>query len=311
MKKHLTVTFFCLLLSAVAVAQKPEIKKDTLNRPILKNLADSLAYGWWDKNTQLGINFSQASFNDSWQGGGINNVALGLLLNQKSDYHKGKGVWSNDLQFQYGFINNKGQGTRKSVDRIFMDSKYSRKINDKLSWFGGLNFLSQFAGGYEYVDNEKSKIISKFFSPAFLSESFGVEYKPVNYFSLSFGGATFRETFVLDNEVFENTAILIDGKKYSYGVEEGNRMLLEMGFQGVASFDKDIAKNVNLKFRYQAFFAYAPEVKPVDHNINLIATAKINKYLNVNFSLIGIYDKDQIDKFQLSQGLAAGFSLKL
>jgi hypothetical protein len=301
MKKRVLAILVNLLICSSAFAQKPE----------LKTLADSLEYGWWDRNTQLGVNFAQASFNDSWQGGGVNNVALGLLLNHKADYHKRKGVWSNDLQFQYGFINNKGQGTRKSVDRIFMDTKYSRKVNDKISWFTGINFLSQFAGGFEYADNEKTKIISKFFSPAFLSEGIGIEYQPVKYFVLSFGGATLRETFVLDQKVFDNTAILVDGVRHSYGVRDGKKVLLEMGFQGVASFDKDIAKNVNLKFRYQAFYAYAPKSKPVDHLINLIATAKVNKYLNVNFSLIGIYDKDQVDKFQLSQGLAAGFSVKL
>ncbi len=299
-KLFLLLSFFCFSMG-FAFAQKPE----------LKNLADSLEYGWWAKNTQLGINFSQAAFNDSWQGGGVNNVALGFVANHKADYRKRKGIWTNDFQFQYGFINNKGQGTRKSVDRIFIDTKYARKVSDKVNWFTGVNFLSQFAGGFEYTNNEKTKVISRLFAPAFLSEGIGIEYKPVNYFTASLGGATVRQTFVLNQEVFNNTAQEIDGVKYSYGVREGKKLLMELGLQGVLAFDKDIAKNLNLKWRYQTFFAYVPKVKPVDHIVNLIATAKVNKYLNVNFTLIGIYDKDQVDKFQLSQGLAAGFSLKL
>ncbi len=276
---------------------------------ILKNLEDSLRVGWWVKNSQLAINFAQASFNDSWQGGGVNNIALGFLFNNHSAFTKGKGIWTNDLQFQYGFLRNKGLDLRKSVDRIFAETKYSRKINDKLNWFGAINFLSQFSAGYNFDDQGvRGNMISNLFAPGFLAEGIGMEYKPVSYFALQLGGATLRQTFVSSKAVFNNTA---NDEDKSYGVSRGKTLLNEMGFQAVAVFDKDIAKNLNLKWRYQAFLAYAPQSKPIDHNINLIATAKVNKYMNVNFSLLGIYDSDQVKKFQLSQGLAAGLSLQL
>lgn len=273
---------------------------------------DSLAIGWWDRNTQLAINFSQASFNEAWLGGGVNNFALGFLFNNKADYTKGKGLWSNDIQFQYGFINNKGQGTRKSVDRLFLDSKYSRKISDKWSWFAGVNFISQFAGGFEYNDdNTEGNMISNIFAPGFLSEGVGVDYTPNKNFKLSLGGATLRQTFVANDRVFNNTEKDVEGVLRSYGVERGKRILNEMGFQAVAAYNKDVFENVNLQWRYQAFVAYAPQLKPIDHNINLILTAKVNKYLNVNFSVIGIYDADAVEEFQISQGLAAGLSFQL
>ncbi|AWW00078.1 DUF3078 domain-containing protein [Arcticibacterium luteifluviistationis] len=307
MKKQILALVFFSLMAFGASAQ--EI--------VMENLEDSLRVGWWDRNTQVAVNFSQASFNNNWQGGGVNNFAIGLLFNNLAVKHKGKGVWTNDIQLQYGFLKNKGIDLRKSVDRLFAESKYASSISPKLNWFAGVNLLSQLSGGYNFSDEGiRGNMISNFFAPAFLSEGIGLEWVPKSYFTVQLGGATVRQTLVFNDEVFQNKAIEVEAKngeiiRRAYGVDEGKNILNEFGVQAVASFDKNLTENFNLKWRYQAFVAYAPETKPIDHNINLIATSKIGKYFNVNFSLIGIYDEDQVKKFQLSQGLSAGFSLAL
>lgn len=276
---------------------------------VMNNMEDSLRIGWWDRNTQIAVNFSQASFNDSWKGGGVNNFAVGLIFNNLAVKHKDKGVWTNDIQFQYGFLNNKGLDTRKSVDRLFAESKFASSIAPKINWFAGVNLLTQVAGGYTFnEDGYRGNIISNFLAPGFLSEGVGLEWVPQPYFTVQLGGATIRQTFVNNNQVFTNT---MNDERKSYGVEKGKKLLNELGMQAVAAFDKNLTENFNLKWRYQAFLAYAPESKPIDHNINLIASSKIGKYFNVNFTLIGIYDADQVKSFQLSQGLSAGFSLAL
>lgn len=309
----INITAFCQKTDSLAIVEiRRELGADTINVNAIRyalTKADSLRIGWWDKNSQLGINFSQASFNDAWQGGGINNLALGLLINGKADFTKGKGVWANDLQFQYGILRNKDRDVVKSVDRLFAETKYSRKISPKLSLFGGINFLTQVAPGYKYnALGERMSKISSFLAPGFLSEGIGLEWKPVKYFVVQLGGATIRQTFVIDDTILPGK---VAARETRYGVDFGKRVLNEAGFQLVAAFDKDIVENFNLKWRYQAFFAYAPSTKPIDHNINLIATAKVNRFLNVNFTLIGIYDEDQVAKFQLSQGLALGLSFQL
>lgn len=283
-----------------------------------KNLEDSLKVGWWDpRSTQFGINFSQSGFNDAWAEtqGGVGNFGLGFYFNNKAMYHKKKGVFTSDIQFQYGTQKFKGQDARKSLDRIFIDNKYASKLSPTVSWFAGVNFLSQFASGFAYdAKGVKGNKISALFAPAFLSEGVGLEWKPKKYFVVQLGGATLRQTFVSNNTVFDNTDkdVTEDGKvvKRSYGTLKG-KVLNEMGFQVVAAFDKDIAKNVNLKWRYQGFVAYAPKTKPMDHNVMLITTAKVNKYLNVNLTLLGVYDADIVKKFQISEGFAAGFVFNL
>ena len=267
-----------LLVLTITITKAQRVVMVDGQEVVLKNMEDSLKYGYWKRNTQLALNFAQASFNDSWQGGGVNNLAIGMLFNNRADKFKGKGVWVNDIQFQYGFLRNKGLDLRKSVDRLFAETKYARTITPKLNWFAGINFLSQFTAGYNFNDQGvRGNKISNLFAPGFLSEGVGLEWKPQPYLAIQLGGATIRQTFVGDKVVFNNTAV--DDR--SYGVERGKSLLNELGIQGVAVFDKNLAENLNLKWRYQAFLAYAPDTKPIDHNINLIATSKIGKYFNV------------------------------
>jgi len=283
-----------------------------------KTLEDSLKVGFWDpRSTQFGINFSQSGFNDAWgkTQGGVGNFGLGFYYNNKAVYHKKKGVFTSDIQFQYGTQKFKGQDARKSIDRIFIDNKYASRISPTVNWFVGVNFFSQFASGFAYdAKGVKGNKISALFAPAFLSEGVGLEWKPKKYFFMQLGGATLRQTFMSSNEVFDNTDIDVTeaGKvvKRSYGTLKG-KVLNEMGFQVVAAFDKDIAKNINLKWRYQGFVAYAPKTKPMDHNVMLITTAKVNKYLNVNLTLLGVYDADIVKKFQIGEGFSAGFVFNL
>lgn len=309
-----------------------------------KTREDSLRVGWWSRTTQLGVNFTGAAFSKSWQGGGVNNLTLGGYFNNLAVYTKGKGVWTNDIQLQYGslfnYYKNSPKEVRKGVDRIFLDTKYTRVVKKELNWYTSLNFLSQFDDGRDYSLANKP-LISKFLHPGFLTLGSGLEWKPKSYLVVQLGAAG-RTTFISKNDsIILNTEKLVDSEAKSYGVvtrtnlttltgvgnKTGNTSLTEFGFQGVIAFDKDIAKNINLKVRDQMFLAIAPKSKPLDHNINIILTAKINKYLNVNLTGILIYDQDQVSKndlksvdgikpakfnsiWQATGGVNAGFSIK-
>jgi len=47
-------------------------------------------------------------------------------------------------------VNNEGQGYRKTLDRIYMETKVGHDLNKKWSLTTSINFLSQFAKGYKY-----------------------------------------------------------------------------------------------------------------------------------------------------------------
>ncbi|WP_229253956.1 hypothetical protein [Dyadobacter sp. NIV53] len=169
--------------------------------------------------------------------------------------------------------------------------------------FANVNFLSQFAAGYNYSDIDDSKRkVSSLLSPAYLTEAIGIEYKPVPYFFIDFAPGALRQTIVTDTDLYVNTP---DQK--NYGVPIGKKIRTEAALmQIVANFDKDIAKNVNLKFRY-LMYANIKHPTNIDDRLDAMITAKINKFINVNLGVILVYDQDQSNTVQFAQGLGFGF----
>ena len=278
--------------------QKQVDLKNELNQGRLKTPGDT---AW--KNIEFGANLNQGSFSSNWTGGGVNSVALGLFFNALSEKKSGKNSWRNDFQSQYGVVRNKGQQSRKNVDRVFFDTKYNRDLTNKWSLFANINFLSQFGAGYDYSDSADNKRkVSALLAPAYLTEAIGIEYKPVPYFFIDFAPGALRQTIVTDTDLYVNTP---DQK--NYGVPIGKKVRTEAALmQIVANFDKDIAKNVNLKFRY-LMYANFKHPTNIDDRLDAMLTAKVNKFINVNLGVILVYDQDQSNDIQLAQGLSFGF----
>jgi Protein of unknown function (DUF3078) len=286
------IIFSLSLFTVVITTQAQEVKKDT---------------SYWVKASKFGINLSQGTFSDSWQGGGLNNVALGLFLNSKGEYTKDRDSWVNDFQLQLGTLAVKGDGMRKSIDRIFFDSKYGRKLSATSKWyfFANLNLLSQVANGFDFKDTRKP-LISGFFTPAFLTESVGLEWKPVKHFSMQFAPGAFRQTILGNKDLYLDVIKSQPGFK-NYGVERTKGLRSEVAImQLTMNYDKDVAKDVNLKWRYQAF-ASASDLKAIDNRLDAQLTAKFAKYFNVNLGVIALYDQDMVTEMQIAQSINFGF----
>ncbi|MCS6974809.1 MAG: DUF3078 domain-containing protein [Cyclobacteriaceae bacterium] len=259
----------------------------------------------WRKKFILGLNFNQASFSSNWKGGGINSVGLNGLLNYKANYRKGKLSWDNEADFLYGFVRNEGQGFRKTVDRLFLDTKVGYSISEKWDLFTSLNLLSQFAPGYRYNDDNTQNLISDFFAPAFITSAWGAEYHPSKFFRMRISPFAPRITIVQDN----NGRFDAVSTTRPYGVEIGKDTRFEwLAFQLLADFNKDIFQNVNLSWRYMMFANYETlSAKNIDHRLDLTLAAKVGKFFNVNFGVIALYDSDQTDGVQLNQLFNIGF----
>ncbi|CAG5074388.1 hypothetical protein DYBT9623_05075 [Dyadobacter sp. CECT 9623] len=298
----LSVTFFLLVLSNFLVFSQNNVDlSNPINAGRFKAPGDTI----W-KKIEFGANLNQGSFSGNWTGGGVNSVALGLFFNALNEKKKGKNSWRNDFQSQYGIVRNKGQLSRKNVDRIFFDTKYNRDLTEKWSLFANINFLSQFGAGYTYSDNpDSSRIkrkVSGILSPAYLTEAVGIEYRPVPYFFIDFAPGALRQTIVVDTDLYVNTP-----EQKNYGVPIGRRVRTEAALiQLVANFDKDIAKDINLKFRYLMFSSFKHPLN-IDNRLDAMLTAKINKYVNVNLGGIMVYDQDQSNEVQFAQALSIGF----
>src|SRR5687768_6626269 len=69
----------------------------------------------WKKKLVANLNLNQASFSSNWKSGGINSIGINSLFNYKANYAAGKSTWDSEIDLLYGFVNNSGQGYRKTV----------------------------------------------------------------------------------------------------------------------------------------------------------------------------------------------------
>ncbi len=262
----------------------------------------------WRKAFKSGLSINQSSFSSNWKAGGVNSFGFTGLLNYKANYKKGKASWDNEIDLLYGMVNNQGQGYRKTLDRIFLDTKVGHSLNKKWDLFGAVNGVSQFGKGFKYVKDangvEQEQLVSGSFAPAFITATLGAEYHPVEYFKVRLSPIAPRVTILSNND---GRYAAIDSIK-PYGVEVGKTSRFEWyAFQMLAEFNKDIAKNINFKLRYVLFANYQTlEANKIDHRVDMNLTAKVNRFVNVSIGGIFLYDYDQDISPQYSQAFSLG-----
>lgn len=286
---------------AQEVPKSDEAQKKVADALTTKDLKGDFKEGW-NKNSSFGTTVNITGFSDSWRQvntGVVGNTNLHFILKHQNALVKGKNIWINDFEGQLGFQSTgKDEVTRKKVfnrniDKLFINSLYGRKISDKVSAFAEGNFISQFLAVKDKNAETRRNIASAFMTPGYLTISTGIEYRPADYFTVKFAPIANKWTFVSHKNVQIDTT---SGLAYGVNIADGKKSLSEFGSQLTLGFNKEVMKNVNLGFRYNFFKAWKDtegnKNKPLDHRLDLLATAKINKYLNVNFTYIGILDKD-------------------
>jgi hypothetical protein len=289
-----------LLLALLLFASAPVLAQDTTPN--------------WKFTKNIGANFTQIGLKN-WAGGGQNAVSVIGLFSGSAAYNKDDAAWESTLELGFGVTKLDTTPFRKSDDRIILLSKFTKGITTKtpLNYSASLDFRTQFAIGRDFrtVDSlGNSPKISNFFSPAYLILALGVEYKPVDYFTVTLAPTTGRIIFVLDEELSNAGA---------FGVDVGKTMNAELGWNLNAQFKKELFQNVTLQSRLNLFNAYESLGNLVINSETLLLF-KVNDYLNASFALDIFYDdKVQVVRddrtvgpaTQIRNTLALGFSYAL
>jgi hypothetical protein len=95
-------------------------------------------------------------------------------------------------------------------------------------------------------------------------------------------------------------------------VEIGKKLRQEwLAFNVQADWNKKISENLTFTMRYSLFANLETlAFNTVDHRLDMGLIAKISKAVNVSLTSLVIYDIDQDEKVQFSQGLALGIAFK-
>jgi hypothetical protein len=290
MKKLLSISLFLVTLGTASAQSTPDIVQ-----------ADTT---YWLRSIEGTFAFNQASFSGNWTGGGVNSIAFTTGIFARANYAKDRWTWDNTLDLLYGIVKNQGEEGRKSNDRILLDSKVGLQAGENWNYFGSLTFLSQFANGYLFEDGNRT-LISKFANPAYLTFALGMEYKPNDEFSLRISPFSPRFTFVTDTDLYLNVP-------ENYGVPIGDKVRYEwLAASVLADWNKQLSENLSLKARYSMFANYETlAFDAIDHRLDVILAAKVSNLISVTLNMTSLYDLDQDEKIQFSQGLGIGLVYK-
>ncbi len=278
MNKIIIFSFLLLILLSSACSQE---KKDTLG---------------WHKSGFIGANFSQAAFSN-WAAGGVNSIAGTGLFNFIDKYRGYKKYWDNSLDLAFGFLKSDDQGIQKSDDKIDLSSNYGKYAFGKFYYSAQLDFLTQFAKGYNYPND--SVVVSKFMAPGYLTLGIGLNWKPNKYFSLFFSPITGKFTFVLDQVLADAGAYGVDSALHDSNgnkIQDGKQIRTQFGAYLNALFEKEIFKNIQFATKLQLFNDYtdknASNRTNIDVNWETGLIMKVNGFLSAAVSTQLIYIND-------------------
>ena len=271
-------------------------------RKFLKSKVDTTGRksGWEIYGTNT-LTVNQNTFSN-WIAGGENSVSFIAKVDYEFNYRKKKNLWDNRAIMEYGFLDNKTNGTRKTTDNINITSSYGYLL--KKNWYltSSVNLRSQFAPGYNYGTTPKSKI-SNLFAPAYVTLGVGANYNPTADFSVSIHPITSRTTVVLDKDL---------QKKGNYGLrDDGDALYFEIGAYIGGRYRFKIFENVNYDNNIGLFSNYSHKPLNIDIVYSGVLNMKINNFMTTQFTINLTYDEDQIKRTQLKQTLGVGLTYKI
>lgn len=260
---------------------------------------------YWKKATEIGANSSLSGTSPNWSAGVANNISGNVFFNGIRNYKRANQSWDNILKINIGGISTQRKdllgenfrSTKKNIDNVFFDSKYGRAFHRPkwLSLYGGLNIQTQLLRGYEYSNDSIGREIktqtSSFMSAGTIVPAIGFEAKPADWFYSRIGVGAIKITSMFNQRLFA-----IRNERTIAAVDSGKLFHAELGFQLQAGVNRNFGKNkqYTLKANYLGFapYSFATSNSPLDSRIDLGFVAKISKYINFNYTLISIFDKD-------------------
>jgi hypothetical protein len=290
-----------MLLCAGALAQQKtqeeiDREKRFQEQSAKANTDTSAQYGW--KHTAAAaLTLTQISFRD-WVAGGSNTLAYTLMLQGSSALNSQRTVWTNTYRLAFGQARLSDQGLRKTDDDIYFESLFIYKAGTYVNPYAAATIRTQFAPGYNYATTPESEV-SKFFDPAYITESAGIAYKPVPEFTTRLGLAL-REVVTSQYTLYATDPATHDVHK----------IWTRGGVESVSDMNATVAENVQLVARLELFAPLQSLDRIIVRNDYSIV-AKVNKYVTTGLTLNLINDVNVSARTQMKQALSLGLSYTL
>lgn len=250
----------------------------------------------WVHSWVFNLNGNQASYRN-WSSGGVNSIAFVASSLFRAKYTGEKFSNTSRINLRFGQVDQDGVGIQKTEDLIRLSNKTDYFLRNTIwSAFFELAFRTQFTDGF---DDDTGVLISDFMSPGFFTESLGLSYQPVDYFSTQLG-LGLRQTFVE-----------VDGLDMFYGLGEDEDIRSEGGLTFAFNFEKELVKNFTYSTEFNSFTNLLIPISSTDFFMTNSFTGKINDFMTSSLELSFVYDDDFSSSLQVKQIITLGFRIVL
>jgi len=285
----------------------------------------------WNTGAGIGLDFAQLLQINPRQGAGQNRLGFGGALNVFGQYRKDRVAWDNRVNWQFG-IQKLGSGPlpsgedipfQKSIDELRINSKlgYSTSTDSKFFYAVDFSLLTQFTPTYqgtpEYpgnflsdiTENEIGTLLSRFFNPATINISVGIDYQPTEQLSLYYSPIGGKFITVPDDEI---AALGVHGNPVTRD-EDGNVIAFENtdsqlgSLLRVAYADNYLEDKITITSGLSLYSNYLNNPQNIDVDWNNELAATLLKNLQAVVTINVFYDDDvlvQITDFDAPNGVS-------
>jgi hypothetical protein len=299
--KHLVliILFAAGIPRLLAQVEEEDKKREAeLRAKAEKAAAETTIVEGWTHSAVAGLNVGQASYTN-WAAGGENSLSYTAHVNGRSMLRGPQFDWMNTYKFMFGQARLSNQGLRKTDDEIYFESLLMYRMSPHFNPYASVTLRSQFAPGYVYPDDVSEVQVSKFFDPAYLTQSVGMAYRPAPEVVTRLGIAA-REVITSSFNQYAD-----DGE-----TPEIEKTRILGGLEWVTDVKWGFYDDMEFLSRLEVFSPFeSPTIMSVRWDNSI--TAKVNEYINAMVSMQLIYDEVVTPRTQVKEGVSLGVSYTL
>ena len=250
--------------------------------------------------------FTETYINDYWAKGGESSASILATFNYFVNYSKGKIKWENSLDTKLGFMYYFKKDESKPDASSFHKNSDNFDLSSRLgvSAFKNWYYSTELVFKTQLLEGRRNRydtdIISAFLSPANLTFSIGLDYKPNKDFSLFLSPVSLRTTIVTHPKV----------SRTRYGLAEGENIKSRIGSYLKLEHNRKISNDISIRTKNNLFVNFGKnEVdeplwrKFPDIDSETTLNFKVNQFVTTQVNLHMIYDKDVKSEWQDKDGV--------
>jgi hypothetical protein len=253
----------------------------------------------WTPSLIVSANLSQVAFNN-WTKGGENSLAYTFGVDWVMEY-KSSAKWSfkNQLKGDWGQSKTGDDISKVTSNNIFNETVVSFNVGWVVEPYASNLIRTPITAGYDYATIPETQIVA-FFDPGYVTQSLGFNYNHSDVFQTRLGFAfeeSFADKFALDYTDDPETSELETFK-------------FEEGIESITDVKYEVFENVLYKGKLRLFSGFS-RLDVWDVAMDNTFTAKVNSWLNVNFTYLVVYKASESLKTQTQEAIQVGVTYSL